>query len=245
MECSSNFLCSVATIDSSICTIFNSKIKITESNTIYSSTATIYVKNFYGQINKYLIHYWPFNGNYVDVISNANLFNGSNDVLVADRFGRPSSSLYINYGVLKAPSRFYLYGDFTLTIWVKTDVIKPSTRFFVLVPANGNIVYFCLTSNQGLRPYYFYQDEQIANTSLSIGKWQHLAFTIQGSTLSIYIDGLIVYNRPTTPIPVRNYSTVYFGSYNGYHVNAFFDDFKIFNKSLSQTEIVESSLNNF
>ncbi len=144
LECSSNFLCSAATVDSAFCTIFNSKIEITESNTIYSLTSTTFVNNFNDQINKYLIHYWPFNGNYVDVISNANLFNGSNDVLVADRFGRQNASLFLKNGYLQGPPGFYFYGDFTLTAWVKLFNSGNTKRFLLLGDTVNVRIYFSL-----------------------------------------------------------------------------------------------------
>ena len=78
--------------------------------------------------------------------------------------------------------------------------------------------------------------------SLVIGKWQHLAWTNQGSTHSIYVDGMLAYNGPTTPITVKNRTNVYFGTDQAHFVRAEFDDIKIFNRSLSQIEIARSSL---
>ena len=133
LECSKNFLCSLVIVDSLNCNIVN-QIQLTASNMIYSPTSTIYVKNDSNQYNQYLIHYWPFNGNYNDVISNANLFNGKNNSLISDRFNRTNSSLYLNYGYLQVPNGYYIYGDFTLTIWVKMYTLEPGrtktkTRF--------------------------------------------------------------------------------------------------------------------
>ena len=144
MSCKTNNFCSVAIIDSSICNIF-SIFKVTDSNTIYSPTATIYVKNSNDEINNYLTHYWPFNGDYKDVISNAHLYNGMNDSLVTDRFDRPNSSLYLNYGSLQAPGGNYIYGDFTLTTWVKMFTLEPFRRFFILKnpsPPTSSYIYF-------------------------------------------------------------------------------------------------------
>ncbi len=83
----------MAIVDYLVCSIFI-KVQITDSNTIYSPTATIYVKNANDQLNQYLIHYWPFNENYFDIISNLHLYNGINDALVTDRFGRPSIFIF-------------------------------------------------------------------------------------------------------------------------------------------------------
>ena len=241
LQCSKYPICSMAIVDISVCKIYI-KNEFKHSNIIYSSTSTIYSKDSDDNINQYLIHYWPFNGNYDDVISNANLFNGSNDELVTDRFGRPSSSLYLNYGSLQGPSGHYIYGDFTLTTWVKVYALESCRRFLMLKSQIDGLITFSLTLNSS-QPYFFHKNgNQVANMSLVIGKWQHLAWTNQGSTHSIYVDGMLAYNGPTTPITVKNRTNVYFGTDQAHFVRAEFDDIKIFNRSLSQIEIARSSL---
>ena len=246
MSCKTNNFCSVATVDSSICNIF-SIFKVTDSNTIYSPTATIYVKNANDEINNYLTHYWPFNGDYKDVVSNAHLYNGMNDSLVTDRFGRPNSSLYLNYGSLQAPSGNYIYGDFTITTWVKMFTFESYRRFFAQkTPSTSSYIFFCFTGNGNGKPYYITNSgEKIGNTSLIIGKWQHLAFTIKGSILSIYIDGICIYNNLAVPFSVENFTHVYFGTEGIRYTNAEIDDIKIYNKSLTQTELVQSLWDKF
>ena len=82
--------------------------------------------------------------------------------------------------------------------------------------------------------------------SVKIGKWQHLAFTSKGTSFSIYIDGNRVHNSIITPFSLNFYTSVYFGQHDLSQLpNAEFDDIKIFNKSLTQTEIIQSSFNNF
>ena len=238
-DCSDNFLCSMAIVDSKTCNVYN-RIQITNlMNLTDSFTSTIYVKYSY---NQYLIHYWPFNGNYYDIISNANLFNGLNNALVTDRYGRPSSSLYLNYGSLQAPNGAYIYGDFTLTTWVKMYALENARRLFIIPTSSGNNIFFSLTLN-GSGPYYYYKNgDQAASSQLTIGKWQHLAFTIKGSTLSIYIDGILKYNGQTTPITNEYHTNVFLGYQIGHCPNAELDDVKIFNRSLTQTELIQSSL---
>jgi hypothetical protein len=246
LECSKNDHCSIAIIDSWICNIYI-KVELQDSITIYSPTATIYVKNSegYEDFSDYLIHYWPFNGNYFDVTSNANLFNPIHASFVPNRFGRAFSSVYLKYGSLQAPNGTYIYGDFTLTAWVKMHSLEVMRRLIFLISPSH--VAFSLTFNQNTGPYYYSKicdQNQISNTSLTIGKWQHLAFTIKASTLSIYIDGVVVYNGNTTALSVENRTDIRIGSEGYNHANAEFDDIKIFNRSLSQAEIIKSSLNN-
>ena len=130
LACKTNILCSIAIVDtiSSICNIYQ-LIHVNDTNTIYSFNSIIFVKNSYNPAYQYLTHYWPFNGDYREVVSNSHLSNGTNYGLVTDRFGRSKSSLYMNYGQLQGPSGYYIYGDFTLMSWVKMYALEQSRRF--------------------------------------------------------------------------------------------------------------------
>ena len=245
-KCSQSSLCTIAIIDSSICSMYI-KNDLNGLNVIYSPTSTIYIKTSY-HINQYLIHYWSFNRNYLNHIANTNLnqTNGLNYALVTDRFGRSNSSLYLNYGLIQAPNGNYIYGDFTLTVWVKIYSLDSMRRFFTLSTQTGGNIFFCLTSSGSTGPYYGnLNGNQAGNVSLNSSKWQHLAYTIKASTLSIYLDGILIYNGPTTPVSFEINFNVYFGFKTAVNLpRAELDDFKIFSRSLTQSEIIESSLNN-
>ena len=148
---------------------------------------------------------------------------------------------------MQAPDDYYIYGDFTLTAWFKMNSFAFYARFLTLIRSSSpSRIVFSLTYNAS-KPYYVYNNGgQISNTSISYERWQHLAFSNQGSTHSIYIDGVLVYSGVTTPIKYELNKPVWFGSIDGVNgVYAQFDDIKIFNKSLSQTEIIQSSLEKF
>ena len=125
--------------------------------------------------------------------------------------------------------------------------LEPGRRFLRMVSSTGNIILFSLTLNQNTGPYLFYNNTNYqAEIALKIGKWQNLAFTSKGTTLSMYIDGIRVQNSIITPFSLNSYTSVYFGLHDLSQLpNAEFDDIKIFNKSLTQTEIIQSSFNNF
>jgi hypothetical protein len=175
----------------------------------------------------------------MNVITKAYLFNGTNDALVEDRFGRPSSSLFLNYGSMEGQNDVYIYGDFTLTAWVKMHTLEMLRRFIILNIQDTNPVYFSFTNNANAGPYYHFNGVNYdANSSLTIGNWQHLAFTIKESTLSIYIDAVLVYNGATTPISQQNQTFII--GYDQYrYPKVELDDIKIFNKSLTQTELID------
>ena len=179
------------------------------------------------------------------MITNESLFDGADFTLDFDRLNRSASSLYLYTGNLRARNDYYMYDDFTLSFWVKIKANIPYSRFLIIQRADASKIYFSLSDNNNLRPYFLFQNGlQQSNTALVINKWQHLAYTIQGTTLSIYIDGQSVYNGQTTPINYELQSNVLFGgvhSGNNSNPNALFDDIRIFNKSLSQTELIACS----
>ena len=261
LQCSKSDICSIAVVDSLICNMYtqnelkdlnmidslNSTIfiknELKNSNQIDSLDSTIYINKSNDSISQYLIHYWPFNGNYLDVITNKSLYNLNKASLTTDRFGRNSSSLKLNYGNLQAQDGIYFYGDFTLTTWVKMYALNATVRFFKMIAQSGTSLLFCLTFSANTGPFYaFSNGNQAANTSLTIGKWQHLAYTIKGTTLSIYIDGLCVYTGFTSQISPQVFNSVYFGYPYSPYVDL--DDVKIYNRSLTQSEIIQSSLIN-
>ena len=77
---------------------------------------------------------------------------------------------------------------------------------------------------------------------LQIGQWSHLAFTYSNSIAAIYINGTQVIQGAYSIPSNINYNDInYFGEYKGdssvYAPNAYFDDVRIYNRSLTQTEI--------
>ncbi len=94
----------------------------------------------------------------------------------------------------------------------------------IVIMSNGN--YHATTSNSALR----------------IKKWDHFAFTLSGSVGSIYINGKLV--GQSSQYPPRLYTRIYnyIGKDNSISnvamINAELDDIKIFNKSLTNSEIL-------
>ncbi len=90
----------------------------------------------------------------------------------------------------------------------------------------------------------------ISPVALKINKWQHLAVTVTGTQLKIYIDGKLTLTSTVISAPkgiIRTDNFIGRFTWNG-NVNAVIDaeldDLKIFNRSLSQSEI-NQVLNSF
>jgi hypothetical protein len=80
-----------------------------------------------------------------------------------------------------------------------------------------------------------------SNQSLIVDKWTHLAFTNNANNHIIYINGEISFSTTGKLIP-KFISPVFLGAYEGQHtMNGVVDDIKIYNRSLSQAEIIKLS----
>ena len=80
-----------------------------------------------------------------------------------------------------------------------------------------------------------------SSLQLKINKWQHLAVTVTGTQLKIYIDGKLgltstVIASPMGIMRTNNYIGKSNWGGNG-NADAEFDDLKIFNRSLTQSEV--------
>lgn len=79
--------------------------------------------------------------------------------------------------------------------------------------------------------------------TVQVGQWIHLAFTFNGSSLSLYKDGILVVNDsvPITPTYNHNGDYLYIGVYdNTASPEAFrgaIDEVRIYNRALSSSEI--------
>ena len=105
---------------------------------------------------------------------------------------------------------------------------------------------FYLTSDSLNKNYPIFLRQiasQLSNKNLTINKWQHLAFTQQTTTVKNYLDGNIIGQSDSIPLfSSAVYKNNSIGSYL-FSWNcpiALFDDIMIFNKSLTQSEIIKA-----
>ena len=78
----------------------------------------------------------------------------------------------------------------------------------------------------------------ISPVSLVPGKWHHLAYSLSGSVVSIYVDGVLVVQGTSSYTSGQlNASTAYLGFDGDWRFVGLIDDVKIFKKVLSVDEI--------
>lgn len=243
-KCASNSACMMASFKSTTnqCKLYT---QVNYSVQLSSSTEPCLFERFvpdYSAINAYLTHWWPFNNDVKDIIGGSDFFSPVGSVsFTTDRLNQASSALYLNQGYYSMPGGAYISGDYTLALWVKViSITNCCDRIMALSVAGTNWYIFSLIESTG--PYIAspYGTNFKSPTRLNTNKWQHLVFTLSGSTAAIYIDGNLMNQGAYGISPNNVYTQNYFGRYaDGSKSNAVYDDVKMYNRSLTKTEIMK------
>lgn len=96
-----------------------------------------------------------------------------------------------------------------------------------------------LDGSNGIKHYWWDNDLNVSVGNLADGNWHHVAATFDGTTRSVYVDGILKgsdtptgHNVPTTATNIRIGSTN-----NGEYFDGCIDDVGIWNRALTQSEI--------
>ena len=203
-----------------------------------------------------LSNYWSMDNHVNDTAGGAHLYNGSNVQFVRDRFGNANSAIRFSDGYFQVPTGVYFKGDFTVSVWIKPirsfgggpvfDFIGYSYNNFGNGYYSDNIrlitsTYYSALSNNQLLSIYLrnYESRTEASYPLILAQWAHLVFTLSDTVGSFYINGLLISQKDTMFSP-RNVirTSNYIGRSDGYsNLWADLDDFRIYNRSMSQAEV--------
>ena len=197
-----------------------------------------------------LINYWPFNGNYSDVIGEADLNGGINYSLLENRFGHYSTALNLNAGYRQLPTSVYINGDFSVTFWAYLMAFTPFSRALILgngTPMDNLIISFSGASDPTMTVQIFSgtSDQGIlsASQSLVLNQWYYITITLFQNGIWFLINGELVGNLGITEGPRNvNRTLNYIGldqfNSNSAKANVKIDDLKFFNRALSTAEIL-------
>jgi hypothetical protein len=191
-------------------------------------------------LNVDLVHCWPFDSNFIDKIEGVKMFGDVNSQFISDRFQKSSSALYLNFGRIELPSGFYLNnGSFTLSTWVNVSSYSMRPKFlqFDAGMSNTILTFGFRFSNYNATGPYFYENgiNYISTQKLSLKKWEHLAYVYESETVSIYINGVSVFQAIINYWPSVFYDHIYLGGFN----QVTFDDLRMYSRGLSATEVAQ------
>lgn len=205
-----------------------------------------------------LVAYWPMNGNFNDAgpngIHGTNVgatatTNAAGTANTAIAFSNPGSTV-VQYAThpVNAALNFSGLQDFTYSFsfylsspWIRTGGFYDNNLNYsgpgIWIWQNGGATDYKIQLN--------YRNASLASTPLQLGTWIKVCCLRSAGSLRIYINGILnASGTEGTQTPVYNY-TAKFGSmffngltppqYNGF--NGKLDEFRIYNRALTQAEI--------
>jgi autotransporter-associated beta strand protein len=142
--------------------------------------------------------------------------------------------------------------DFTISTWVKMDVKSNWMRVFDFGTGTSKYMFLSIQAGSANVMRYAIKNggaEQLVsfNYTLPLDTWTHFAITQSGNICSMYINGaLVATNTAVTikPSTIGSTNLNYLGKsqYNDPMFRGFIDEFKIFGRALTETEIAASYL---
>ena len=198
-----------------------------------------------------LVGYWPFNGNANDESGNGN--NGTNNgaTLTSDRFGNSNSAFYFSSSACNTRidaniNTSSIQSGLTISLWINKSgdgCLSPRvfefysgsggpTDAFMIWPNNGNTSFGSITSTNTFVSSSFTPEPN--------GIWFNLIYTNDGSNGRFYKNGILFQTIPSSGMVTLN-GNLAIGRMNHPAFDAFngkIDDFGIWNRALTQEEIV-------
>lgn len=78
-------------------------------------------------------------------------------------------------------------------------------------------------------------NEDVKVSNIPINKWINVLIRVEGQTLDVYINGLIVARKQLTDVPKQNYDNVYINQNGGF--SGYISDLRYFDHAISITEV--------
>jgi hypothetical protein len=206
-----------------------------------------------------LVAYWPLDGNFNDASGNA--INGTNFSSTATpnqsgvtnkafNFANPTATVaqYGSHPIISSLN-FTAAQNFTISFWVYfNSVINHSAGIYDNNLNAGGYGIFLLQGPPNIVKFSW-RGTQISATAAvaTLAVWKHISCVKNGSTMSIYVNGVLNVSgtvgtsTPTYPLAGRFGAMTFTGfaapnNYNG--LEGKIDEFRIYNRALTATELL-------
>ena len=198
------------------------------------------------------VGYWKLNSdsgtNAID--SSGNLFSGvliNGPVWSAGYMGNSVKFDGVNdYITFGNKTSFNITGDLAITAWInhrsnsysdaivaKGDCDKKACPFGLRINSTGAV---CFVENNGS----IEMDSICTTEKISLNTWTHVSATRTGSTIRIYLNGVLKKTGTVSKKPTANTSSLNIGGIGGvtgYTFDGRIDDVRLYNKALISTQI--------
>ena len=213
-----------------------------------TTRTTCAVSDLADSLRKGIDTYYPFCGNVADASGNNNNGSLTGGGFTTDRFGSANSALLLTSDSSLVCSS-HLYDspqNFTMSIWLKTTS-QDQVRVVVFDESqcghidNWDRSIFISNGQAGFFVFNGTYHNIIGGPSISDDHWHHLAATIGSDGMKLYVDGNLegANANVTTAQSYAGYWRV--GSFTHSTPVGSYDDFIIYNRVLSASEIKKLS----
>jgi hypothetical protein len=216
-------------------------------------------------VNDGLIGYWPMDENSGVALSDRSGYDQTG------AFGNPPtwttssaplsssnpSALSFNgtnsFATVPWNSRFDLPGDLTVAFWAYRAAGSSTWTRMVGKGTAANAVNYGVWTGPAIGYKAYFQQYTAAGgvsidltgtTPLAIGTWYHIACTVTGNTVRIYINGVLDATGTRTAVPGMSTDPLGIGGYGGSYFNGILDDLRLYNRAIASTEIASLAAGN-
>ncbi len=192
-----------------------------------------------------LIAYYPFNGNAADESGNGNDGTVYGATLTKDRFNNDNSAYKFDgnndYIVINHSDMLNFNHEISISFWVKFETNAPYYFPYHIIEKydawglgqREHDVNWGVTTENGYA--------NVWAKNFDFNKFYHFVMTYDGSLIKTFANGRLVASAKASGLLNTNNNNVYIGRYNfggDYFFDGTLDDFRIYDRALSDAEIV-------
>lgn len=229
------------------------KGKIDDIRIYNRAISSLEISESFNDDNTGLIAHYPFNGNAKDASGNGNHGTVNGAILTTDRFGKANSAYYFDGSsniqaaipLKYSPSTFSHY---SLSFWFKKTV-NATSKILVAYNTTNNVSNYdilsshsnCATNTVAVQNYPFNNPSACSPTIVNLNEWTHLyvSYNQVVDSVNVHKNGLFWFKGQIgSSAPLAGFLNFGNNIANGiFGFTGVIDDIKIFNKSLSNSEI--------
>jgi hypothetical protein len=174
--------------------------------------------------------------NFTDVVGGYTLYFGSGSYSYTyNQLCSSNAATYLTNCTIRIPTGTFISGDFTLIYWL---YMYPTSSYQSLIYfgfTSSNYIYAGVNQNSASKLQLMINTTQLLSSSaISTYKWYHVAYTVSGTTATLYINGYSNLTATVTaPISISR-SNNFIG---GGTVNAILSGIKLYSGEMTATSI--------